>query len=498
MNSHDVLDMIGDARGEHVWDAQQVRSGAIDPRRRKLPLRRLLLVAAILALSLLLVGCTVAYVQGWFAEFFTMEGEQPLSDSQIAFLEDNEQKIGAPQTINGWTLELGSVISDGTRGYILIGVTAPEGVSLERIYKGDVCMSHLDVGNEMQLHKPFDLLMLPEGVDSPYSYLFQEDGDGLPNTADLVIRINPNLTQCSVYPFGEDAVYRIRIQNIFRSTVNEEIWDGVSDIISFDPIRIEEMLVEGTWEFSFNFGMKEGTDIQQELVKQPFSTAAMHWRQYGEDEYEDAAWFLQEHTITSFVLKPLSATIFYQLRDKQEARFAWHQNSIRVVLRDGREIELQNDYGGEENQFLMAVSAPIMLDEVDHIRMVDGTRINMDGTVEAPEWQSEPPAAPPEDLVPGVTKVEEAAAYYAAMPAETGIYAYYTDFDGDEVKDIAVWQDGRYTALCYLTQDGVLQKTLNFETALTTEELCTQYGGEKAEDLERFELLKPIGVCWRY
>ena len=29
MNSNDILDMIGDAQGTYVWDAQEVRSGTI-------------------------------------------------------------------------------------------------------------------------------------------------------------------------------------------------------------------------------------------------------------------------------------------------------------------------------------------------------------------------------------------------------------------------------------------------------------------------------------
>lgn len=497
MNSYDLFDMIGDARGEFVWDAQQARNGAVDPGPRKPPFRRLLMVAVIV-LSLLLVGCTVAYVQGWFAEFFTIEGNQPLSDSQVAFLEENEQKLNNSRSQNGWTLELGSVISDGTRGYIIVGVTAPEGVSLERIYKDNVVMSNLDVGNEWELRNDFDLLTIPEGVVSNYSYSFREDGDGLPNTEDLVITLNPVLEECTVDPFGKNSIYHISIPDIRRCTVNEEVWDGVSDIISFDKIWIEETLVEGPWEFSFSFGLKKGTVIQQELLTAPFSTAALNWWQYGEDPFEDDAWFMEEYTITSFVLKPLSAIITYESKEDQDARFAWYQNPIYVVLQDGREIELTDDYGGSANRFLMQVSAPIVLEEVDHIRMVDGTKIYMDGRVEAPAWKSEPSVAPPENLSPGVTTLEEAAAYYEAMPSELGVYAYYTDFDGDEIPDMAVWKDGSYIALCYMSGNGTLREAETLENGLTVEAFCAQYGGSHAEDLERYEILKPIRECHRY
>ena len=62
MNAHDILDMIGDAKGTYVWDAQQVRSGNIKPSGKKLVSKKLWLIAAIIALILLLVGCAIVYV----------------------------------------------------------------------------------------------------------------------------------------------------------------------------------------------------------------------------------------------------------------------------------------------------------------------------------------------------------------------------------------------------------------------------------------------------
>ena len=62
MNAHDILDMIGDARGTYVWDAQKVRAGQITPEHRKMPAKKLWLMAAVIALTLLMVGCAVVYV----------------------------------------------------------------------------------------------------------------------------------------------------------------------------------------------------------------------------------------------------------------------------------------------------------------------------------------------------------------------------------------------------------------------------------------------------
>ena len=61
MNSNDLLDIIGDARDSHVLDAVKTRNGA-HPEKKQLSIKRVVLIAAVVALALLLVGCTVAYV----------------------------------------------------------------------------------------------------------------------------------------------------------------------------------------------------------------------------------------------------------------------------------------------------------------------------------------------------------------------------------------------------------------------------------------------------
>lgn len=64
MNAHDILDMVGYAKGTYVWDAQKVRSGQIITEKPHLSTKRIWLIAAIITLLLLLVGCTVVYLLG--------------------------------------------------------------------------------------------------------------------------------------------------------------------------------------------------------------------------------------------------------------------------------------------------------------------------------------------------------------------------------------------------------------------------------------------------
>lgn len=57
MNANDILDMVGEAKGSYVWDAQQVRSSQSVSASKRASLGRIWLIAAIVALMLLLMGC---------------------------------------------------------------------------------------------------------------------------------------------------------------------------------------------------------------------------------------------------------------------------------------------------------------------------------------------------------------------------------------------------------------------------------------------------------
>ena len=61
MNSNDLLDIVGEAKEEHVLDAVNTRNG-VQPQKKRLSLNRAFLIAAVIAMMLLLVGCTIAYV----------------------------------------------------------------------------------------------------------------------------------------------------------------------------------------------------------------------------------------------------------------------------------------------------------------------------------------------------------------------------------------------------------------------------------------------------
>ena len=61
MNANALLDLIGDARGQYVWDAEVFRSGQCARNASRKKIRLYWLIAAVVALTMLLVGCAVAY-----------------------------------------------------------------------------------------------------------------------------------------------------------------------------------------------------------------------------------------------------------------------------------------------------------------------------------------------------------------------------------------------------------------------------------------------------
>ena len=62
MNADVVLDMIGEAKDTYLWDAQQVRSGNVTCHKRKPSMKKMWLIAAIIAMILTLAGCAIVYI----------------------------------------------------------------------------------------------------------------------------------------------------------------------------------------------------------------------------------------------------------------------------------------------------------------------------------------------------------------------------------------------------------------------------------------------------
>ena len=475
MKSNDILDMIGDAKGTYVWDAQKIRSGAVPVTKKKTSPKRTLLIAAMIALMLLLVGCTVAYVQGWFVDFFSTKSETPLSDSQITLIEENEQQINEAQTQNTWTVELRSALKDNNTAYIIIGITAPEGVDLEPDVVDDAMIEQFTPGNVWPASMPnqaSELVTYPVGVmPSSMQTSWQEDGDGKDNTKNYVLTINPNIATSTVDPFGANAQWKIHIENIVRTYDDEEYkqellntkYKGDYGVMftheETQRMKQQEVLVEGIWDFTIAFEKENPVQEDGEFLTAPIKTTIEIPWSYGEELWQVAD-VRKEITVNSILLEPFSVKISYEPLGQG---WGWpniyfddgdldHNDYINAycILKDGSKIALQdwgNGGSGEEHYKLLDPDSPLVLEDVVYIQMPDGTKISKDGTVEYAAKASPP----------------SAALNYQNNASTTDVYVYYADFDGDGVEDIAVWYDGAFRVVCLLNETGEAEKTFTFE-----------------------------------
>lgn len=402
MNAQDILDMIGDARGEYILQAQKHRAGTAP--KQRLRVNRAVLIAAMIALTLLLVGCTIAYTQGWFVSFFQKKGDGPLTQEQISYIEENEQIIQETQTQNGWTVELKSTMCDGETGYIIFGITAPADVDLESANYNDP--EHYDCiipGNAASMvHDGRTMFSTSMGIFSEehniiwqYGEGWEEDNDGSANTMNYVIKIrcdkfDSNKSRLLDNPFGSDVEFYICFDNFVHAWEDEAIRDAIDAKYAGQDYMIDgeemaglyksEVLVEGEWEFTIVFGT-EGQSI--ELLSSPITVEAkVHRKIDNGTMFYDTTHGLEPISLTSFILKPLGAELMYEGdEDVIGAFFQWDRTYgyedrfIYAVMKDGSQVALCTDSVGTN----LTAESPIVLSEVDHILMGDGTVIPVPG-----------------------------------------------------------------------------------------------------------------------
>ena len=374
MKEMDILEMIGEARADYILDAQSFQKG--EHNMRKVSGKKVWLIAAMVVLAMTLMGCTVAYAyaQGWFTSLYSAQNEQPLSDSQISYLDENEQVLNQVQTQNGWSVELRSAITDGTKGLIILGVTAPEGTNLAPAYGEDgTLISRLDMVG--QWDKP---IVYPDGFEEDViTWFFMDDGDGKTNTENFVIEVQPKPGDGSRNPFDPNAEWKLNLTDVIRITTDVDLLKEISDELGQycyeGSVNTTEVLLDADWEFTFSFRAETAEETSREVLTAPVATKGQVYKRYGDGdgEYE---YVLEDVTVTSVKLNALSATITYEFTGLYPA-FEWDGNHVFAVMKDGTEIMLEDNWSRWAGYNVLKACSPIVVDEVDHIRLADGTLI---------------------------------------------------------------------------------------------------------------------------
>lgn len=362
------------------------------PKRTKI-YKRPFLAAALIAISLLLAGCAVAIAHGWFSQYFEQKSGQPLSEKQIKYLAENEQILTEGQTQDEWTVQLRSALTDGSTGYIIIGVTAPEGVDLEpEIVDGSIT-EWFGAGNDGMSYYNMPkgtprIITTSESAFLGGSVQWREDGDGKDNTKNMVFQLSPGPWDGVSDPFGPDTEYHIHIENIVREYDDKEYLEellstkyaGQTDYMleSEEVTRLKqtEILAEGIWDFTVHF--EQETD-SVELLTEPVKVMGFAYREGPplNEFINDTIESYEEVQLTSVKISPLSVTVTY-VCDVGCRLSTVDTAPVRVVMNDGSQMDLWETGGGSTlDSITLDAQAPIVLDQVNHVLLPDGTKIPM-------------------------------------------------------------------------------------------------------------------------
>ena len=396
MKAMDLLVGFGSVKDSYVISAEEFRQGKQKAQSKRMSTRKMWLIAAVIALMLLLVGCAVAYANGWFQQVFSARSETPLSSEQIQYIQNNEQIVGQSQTINNWTVDLKSTICDGRTGYLVFQITAPDDVDLEQYLNPPTLDDkRLSMGNNSASRKAaYSLAVASIGtVDSERNYWYLDsgdwiaDGDGQPNTVLFCMtirceKIDPNKPMLLEDPFGKDVSFRIRLMGITLEYKNQELqreieekYAGQAYIVDGEEaagLFCSDILTDEEWNFHVTF---DSDNQFMELITQPVSVQAKVWR-YADEKQWEVSGSLEEVQISSFRVTPFGANISYVPKPDAigiSPRIGENvENAIYAVMKDGSRIKL--DVTGTDNMILQA-ETPIVLSQLDHILLEDGTQI---------------------------------------------------------------------------------------------------------------------------
>ena len=369
-------------------------------------------IAVLAAAAILLTAMTVTAfaseeIAGWFHSFFSGRSNEGLSDQQISYLVENEAPLSQGITHDGWTIELISAIQDEVAGYVLFRVTAPVDYPLEP--EKDDREGNVIFGNFSRKHfqnaRP-DLLKASDDVSlGSWGFQWADDGDGKANTRNFVLHLAPSEEASSVDPFGPEAKYYIHIADMVREIVDEKYYKqlmltkyGGQDAVHFteeelDTLYKQELLAEGIWEFTVTFHDSENASNESvELLSEPMGMACM-FMDFPSGELEERMGRVQ---IYSIEMRHLSVTFRYgacigypelttavKITNSDGTGYVPGDGERVypcVVLKDGREIRLLSYGFGTSECVTLEAEAPIIFEEVSHIRMADGTIIPMPET----------------------------------------------------------------------------------------------------------------------
>lgn len=326
-------------------------------RKREVVLRRITTAASAVAIAvMLLFSVGTCYVLAAsldifddFLGIFTSRTNAPLSERQEQFIEGAVAEVGESVTCNGYTVTAKGAFTDGTVAYVLLDVTAPDGVCIDdlaaafdteakEIVRGDNPDEHLNITGLGITNIPI------------------ADHDGKENTTSVLIEISCVRLDGSTYSFADGYARYLELGDLHY----------YSDAYPYSRTTISE----GTWKFEIMFNSIHEGEV--ELLTAPMRKQI---QRITVTDYVDA-------TISSIRLKGMGV-IFYFTIDDNDIQEAGDFGVVQIAMKDGSVVDAYPETAGrvkirdDGNAVFCCyyiTQAPIIFEEVDHV-IVDETEI---------------------------------------------------------------------------------------------------------------------------
>ena len=352
MKPEKLLDALNDIDSDLI-------AGAHAPQTRSRPRFTLLIAAVLVTAALTATAFASETISGWFEQYFERQNDVPLSSEQVQYIEANELVVGETKTKSGYDLELKSVLADSSTIYITLGITSPDVLPFDE----DTQLTFDSFDFYDQNRKP------PQALSAQVL----DDGDSSDYTTDLIL-------EYTLGSWNESDQWTLHIKELqlwihdvaYEQNLLDTKYAGQENFMLTDEEAALayrfETLAEGPWEFSIDLSTADSAEL--EMVTDPITAqSCCGFKPDGTLVYEEV-------TINSVIIRPLSATIQTELTESRAAPdfTPTIDEQIFVVMKDSSRIQLHPDWGMSGKQHFSTAS-PIVLTEVDHVLLADGTKI---------------------------------------------------------------------------------------------------------------------------
>lgn len=325
------------------------------------------LIAAVIALTAMTLTAFAAdEIAGWFKQYFTKQSDLPLTPGQIEFIEENEQVINNTQTYNGYTIQLKSAIGSGNTTYISLELTAPDDINL--LQWGTLIFSKNPITDD-QGHFP-----------QLVKYIVQDNQDGLDNTVSVILVLEQeSLTPVTEWNIAIDSIYGENYDREYEQELLRTKYAGQLDITSYTndewaKILSKTLLAEGNWNFTVAVKYPDFEEL--EMLKEPIQIRTIYT---CPDPLRNGSSYPM--TITSFVLRPMDASLYYQCHnhcsDNHSFTTIYSEPFCHIVMKDGTQVAFRRSISGSDQEYRLVADSPIVLSEVDHVLLSDGTKLTV-------------------------------------------------------------------------------------------------------------------------